>query len=31
VLAVMHGMFGVKLGLKPLLRRADIIGGLIGR
>ncbi len=29
VLAVMHGMFGVKLYLKPLLLKADIIGGLI--
>ena len=29
VLAVMNGMFGVKLSLKPLLLRADIIGGLI--
>jgi uncharacterized membrane protein YedE/YeeE len=29
VLAVMNGMFGVKLGLKPLLFKADIIGGLI--
>lgn len=29
VLAVMHGAFGVKLGLKPLLLKADIIGGLI--
>lgn len=29
VLAVMNGMFGVKLGPKPLLFRADIIGGLI--
>ena len=29
VLAVMNGMFGVKLGLKPLLYKADIIGGLI--
>lgn len=28
-LAVMNGMFGVKLGLKPLLFKADIIGGLI--
>ncbi len=29
VLAIMNGMFGVKLSLKPLLLRADIIGGLI--
>ena len=29
VLAVLNGMFGVKLSLKPLLLRADIIGGLI--
>lgn len=29
VLAVMNGMFGVKLSLKPLLLRADIIGGLV--
>lgn len=29
VLAVMNGMFGVKLSLKPLLFRADIIGGII--
>jgi hypothetical protein len=29
VLAVMNGVFGVKLGLKPLLFKADIIGGLI--
>jgi hypothetical protein len=29
VLAVMNGAFGVKLGLKPLLLKADIIGGLI--
>ena len=29
VLAVMHGIFGVKLSLKPLLYKADIIGGLI--
>lgn len=29
VLAVMNGMFGIKLGLKPLLYKADIIGGLI--
>lgn len=29
VLAVMNGVFGVKLSLKPLLLRADIIGGLI--
>jgi uncharacterized membrane protein YedE/YeeE len=29
VLAVMNGLFGVKLSLKPLLFRADIIGGLI--
>ena len=29
VLAVMNGMFGVKLSLKPLLFKADIIGGLI--
>lgn len=29
VLAVMNGVFGVKLQLKPLLWRADIIGGLI--
>lgn len=28
-LAVMNGMFGVKLSLKPLLLKADIIGGLI--
>lgn len=29
VLAVMNGMFGVKLSLKPLLLKADLIGGLI--
>jgi uncharacterized membrane protein YedE/YeeE len=29
VLAVLHGVFGVKLSLKPLLFKADIIGGLI--
>ncbi len=29
VLAVMHGVYGVKLSLKPLLYKADIIGGLI--
>jgi uncharacterized membrane protein YedE/YeeE len=29
VLAIMNGLFGVKLSLKPLLFRADIIGGLI--
>lgn len=29
VLAIMNGYFGVKLSLKPLLWRADIIGGLI--
>jgi hypothetical protein len=29
VLAVLNGVFGVKLSLKPLLLRADIIGGLI--
>lgn len=29
VLAVMNGMFGVKLSLKPLLYKADMIGGLI--
>ena len=29
VLAIMNGLFGVKLSLKPLLWRADIIGGLI--
>jgi uncharacterized membrane protein YedE/YeeE len=29
VLAVMSGMFGVKLSLKPLLFKADIIGGFI--
>ncbi|HRD75672.1 MAG TPA: YeeE/YedE thiosulfate transporter family protein [Hyphomicrobiaceae bacterium] len=29
VLAVMNGVYGVKLSLKPLLWRADIIGGLI--
>ena len=29
VLAVLNGMFGVKLSLKPLLLKADIIGGLI--
>lgn len=29
VLAVMHGAFGVKMHLKPLLFRADLIGGLI--
>ncbi len=28
-LAVMNGLFGVKLSLKPLLWKADIIGGLI--
>lgn len=29
VLAVMNGLFGVKLSLKPLLLRADLIGGVI--
>jgi uncharacterized protein len=29
VLAVLNGLFGVPLHLKPLLLRADIIGGLI--
>lgn len=29
VLAVMNGMFGVKLSLKPLLLKADLIGGLV--
>lgn len=29
VLAVLHGMFGVKLSIKPLLYKADLIGGLI--
>ncbi len=29
VLAVMNGVFGVRLSLKPLLYKADIIGGLI--
>lgn len=29
VLAVLNGLFGVKLHLKPLLWRADLIGGLI--
>jgi uncharacterized membrane protein YedE/YeeE len=29
VLAVLNGMYGVKLSLKPLLFKADIIGGLI--
>jgi len=29
VLAVLNGAFGVKLSLKPLLWKADIIGGLI--
>lgn len=29
VLAVLNGMFGIKLSLKPLLWRADLIGGLI--
>jgi hypothetical protein len=29
VLAVLNGVYGVKLSLKPLLWRADIIGGLI--
>jgi uncharacterized protein len=29
VLAVLHGAFGVKLSLKPLVWQADIIGGLI--
>lgn len=28
-LAILNGMFGVKLHLKPLLLRADLIGGLI--
>jgi uncharacterized membrane protein YedE/YeeE len=28
-LAVLHGAFGVKLALKPLLLRADLIGGVI--
>jgi uncharacterized protein len=29
VLALMNGLFGVKLSLKPLLFKADIIGGVI--
>lgn len=29
VLAALNGLFGVKLSLKPLLWKADIIGGLI--
>ena len=29
VLAVLNGAFGVKLSLKPLLLKADIVGGLI--
>ncbi|MFZ4807300.1 MAG: YeeE/YedE thiosulfate transporter family protein [Hyphomicrobiaceae bacterium] len=29
VLALLNGLFGVKLALKPLLLRADLIGGLI--
>jgi uncharacterized membrane protein YedE/YeeE len=29
VMAVLHGVLGVKLHLKPLLLRADLIGGLI--
>jgi uncharacterized membrane protein YedE/YeeE len=29
VLAVLNGAFGVKLSLKPLLYKADVIGGLI--
>ncbi len=29
VLAVLNGFFGVKLSLKPLLWKADVIGGLI--
>lgn len=29
VLAVLHGVFGVKLSLKPLVWQADIIGGLV--
>lgn len=29
VLAVMNGMYGVKLSLKPLLYKADILGGLL--
>ncbi len=29
VLAVMNGVFGVKLSLKPLVYKADIIGGLM--
>lgn len=29
VLAVLHGVFGVKLSVKPLLFKADLIGGLI--
>ena len=29
VLAVMHGVYGVKLSLKPLVWQADIIGGLV--
>lgn len=29
VLAVLNGMFGVKLSLKPLVYKADMIGGLI--
>lgn len=29
LLAIMHGYYGVKLSLKPLLYKADIIGGLL--
>jgi uncharacterized membrane protein YedE/YeeE len=29
VLAVMNGIFGVKLSLKPLLYKADVVGGLV--
>ncbi len=29
VLAVLHGIFGVSMHIKPVLLRADIIGGLI--
>ncbi|MGE3916116.1 MAG: YeeE/YedE thiosulfate transporter family protein, partial [Hyphomicrobiaceae bacterium] len=29
VLAVMHGVYGVPLSLKPLVWKADIIGGLV--
>ena len=28
-LAVMHGLFGVKMHLKPLLLKADLLGGLL--